>query len=623
MRTHQNPVRTMKSGRAVKSPRRYGESPPPTVSTIAQPQPLYERQLTLEVFLERLYREIHEAAQNEVSPTVRDSIRRYICEAGTQRYHDSLHVPEQMNLRNTRRTGRTAQSAVLRTALQALQTFSASRSAETTDHVGYPILAICLHPQTFRDSLTTNDTTLPWNARLNAISRQKDSLELFAKTRGLTFREQIEASKKYFDYMLSTCAQRPQAIGANKRPHSIFIDDDLTELHDNTHGALFPHLWALTGPGEPATRCRATFVVSTALHTDHPEIGAVGSTVTVDQEEIGDCEILDSYTWPRRREWPARDDPRYAGFEWDECVNCSGLNSPILREKPADWSYEPCRCTLAAHQAKHQRPLPAMVELFNTGTCGIGVRSLQKIAKNEIIGSYVGEIYPSRKKDANVLVPARYGDNSGSAYCFGQYLQRRHRKQASAPVDASQPASQPAAQAAKQAVKSASKLAAKSAAKGTAQQGIKRRAKRIRNDDDDDEESSKDSALAPLADDEYHVFNIDSMVKGNWTRFINHHCDYNTEFQRRNYGMKGHTVIQARQDINFGDEITISYGDEYFCGMKFACKCADLGCRRWNEDNKQNERRTLETVCRLADGPAWARDVPKLNDIWGKRKRKK
>ena len=63
--------------------------------------------------------------------------------------------------------------------------------------------------------------------------------------------------------------------------------------------------------------------------------------------------------------------------------------------------------------------------------------------------------------------------------------------------------------------------------------------------------------------------------RGSWARFINHRGDdtYNVEFWPLMMGMKYHTMVRARRDIAFGEELTTYYGYKYGMSMLRTSRC--------------------------------------------------
>ncbi|MCJ1447124.1 MAG: hypothetical protein MMC23_007633 [Stictis urceolatum] len=74
---------------------------------------------------------------------------------------------------------------------------------------------------------------------------------------------------------------------------------------------------------------------------------------------------------------------------------------------------------------------------------------------------------------------------------------------------------------------------------------------------------------------------IDSVYWGNWTRFINHSCEPNCEFQRVILGGKVRIMVVSIKPISMFDEIVVSYGDSYFDLTEpvLLCRCGTLSCK--------------------------------------------
>ncbi|KAK4464681.1 hypothetical protein QBC42DRAFT_156692, partial [Cladorrhinum samala] len=66
---------------------------------------------------------------------------------------------------------------------------------------------------------------------------------------------------------------------------------------------------------------------------------------------------------------------------------------------------------------------------------------------------------------------------------------------------------------------------------------------------------------------------IDSVRRGNWTRFVNHRCDPNVELVTTQAGKIRMLCFRARQNIEAGQEIFIHYGRPYFTSRSMACQC--------------------------------------------------
>ncbi|KAK3317601.1 hypothetical protein B0T19DRAFT_405285 [Cercophora scortea] len=59
---------------------------------------------------------------------------------------------------------------------------------------------------------------------------------------------------------------------------------------------------------------------------------------------------------------------------------------------------------------------------------------------------------------------------------------------------------------------------------------------------------------------------VDSRDYGNWTRFVNSHCDPNVSATIRNVGQVEGIAFQTARQINPGDQLFINYGRGYFAG---------------------------------------------------------
>ncbi|KAI8851727.1 hypothetical protein BC829DRAFT_386686, partial [Chytridium lagenaria] len=57
---------------------------------------------------------------------------------------------------------------------------------------------------------------------------------------------------------------------------------------------------------------------------------------------------------------------------------------------------------------------------------------------------------------------------------------------------------------------------------------------------------------------------IDIRFAGNWARFINHDANPNTNSMLVPYKNRWHVVFITKRLIRAGEEVTISYGDEYW-----------------------------------------------------------
>ncbi|KAF2267809.1 SET domain-containing protein [Lojkania enalia] len=66
--------------------------------------------------------------------------------------------------------------------------------------------------------------------------------------------------------------------------------------------------------------------------------------------------------------------------------------------------------------------------------------------------------------------------------------------------------------------------------------------------------------------------------QGNYTRFINHSCKANAQFQQFNW-LDTQRVILVSKGIEAGAEITVDYSDRYWGGLDKKCLCGESCCR--------------------------------------------
>ena len=71
---------------------------------------------------------------------------------------------------------------------------------------------------------------------------------------------------------------------------------------------------------------------------------------------------------------------------------------------------------------------------------------------------------------------------------------------------------------------------------------------------------------------------IDAAVEGNWTRFMNHSCNANTNYVLCAIGTKQRVIVEAVRTIRVYEEITSDYSDGYFTGG-LICHCGYSHCR--------------------------------------------
>lgn len=66
--------------------------------------------------------------------------------------------------------------------------------------------------------------------------------------------------------------------------------------------------------------------------------------------------------------------------------------------------------------------------------------------------------------------------------------------------------------------------------------------------------------------------------QGNFTRFVNHSCKANAQYDRFTW-MNTQRVILVSKGIEAGAEVTVDYGDKYWKGLDKRCLCGESCCR--------------------------------------------
>ncbi|KPI37745.1 uncharacterized protein AB675_235 [Cyphellophora attinorum] len=451
--------------------------------------------------------------------------------------------------------------------------------------VGYPVLSICLHAPFFLYYLSTGADEYPhisWEAMLNAIVGHR-STELFAKVRGLDFETPMERTHPRWHlldtYLVKDQTQLPRMFGT--RPTGGF------EFHNTTAiiqaGPPKKH-WAMPqDPRAAAVTCKITYTVGAGL--THVPGYTQGDVRTEDQIDIGDSTLLPGYQWPNQARWPS-DDPREDGYE-KPCLCCDTKRGPVRKTQSRRTYPAACNCTLDKYRKKRfdDKDMkgdvePVLFELVTSYRMGTGVKALQNIFTDEILGIYEGEMYPRSKLDEaarNALFgtnvnddtcqPDRYGGAAGNAYIMNAYMSKRHPKHEPQP-------------------------------------------KKRKASSDDTIVTERDVELLPLDANEWKTYSIDSAIRGNWTRYINHSCNPNTRYETVQIGQKSLMVVQAMRDISFGEILTVDYNESYFPHMPYRCKCGTEYCYQWNNaDPFGLKKQTLAMAMqKKSGGPRWVRD---------------
>lgn len=383
------------------------------------------------------------------------------------------------------------------------------RLRQVVDKVGYPVLSICLHSESFLGFMETGKddyADILWSDALAAIDDNAASLELFAKVYHLDFATPIHCFEDDFRLLTQYLFVSFNDAGSGERFGLEGDSDELKERH--SIASTYKRHYALNNKNV-AEVCQISYAVTQDLKRTYPELVVSGKEEGPEpQEIISDSVILKGYEWPFQKQW-ASDDPREAGV-LDPCACCGHTRGPIPKKRGGKNYPKGCECTFEDYRTKMQLTPEPLVEI-TMQRLGRSVRALQNFFKGDVVGLYVGEIYPrsiynNPRSNDESLVGNRYGGTSGGAYIPDQWMYRRHRR-----------------------------------GKGT-------------------EELTDNSQLEPLEKTEYKRYAIDAVLRGNFTRFINHSCDANTKFRHMQLGQKIVTTVEAAKNIPFGTIITVEYG---------------------------------------------------------------
>ncbi|KAI9739211.1 MAG: hypothetical protein M1834_007424 [Cirrosporium novae-zelandiae] len=203
----------------------------------------------------------------------------------------------------------------------------AKRLAVFAKMLSWMLLSICLHSHAFLMAVMTYPDHV-WRVLCLAITPNKLSLELFAKSRDLPWQAPLEVLHAAHKGLTSLASNMKSTLTINRIDH--------------------PHQWALTLSGT-ASRLPYTNITSNIYHHSF---------------------------FPRARPpyWPFLTYPIDPMTRRSADRNCKICNSPYI-----------CPCNPSSLPQLH-------IELREYSGKGIGVRSLQAIPAGTILGEYVGEI---------------------------------------------------------------------------------------------------------------------------------------------------------------------------------------------------------------------------------------
>ncbi|KAK5233969.1 hypothetical protein LTR47_005087 [Exophiala xenobiotica] len=366
-------------------------------------------------FMIRLYAEILAAAVGPINDKERSEIRGLVRKARTLRFLDLCTKEDADNLKNILKDSQPSEirgEKVVRRAINDLQVSHPERLVGFCHSPNLVLLCICAHSQTFRAAIARDNAESKaekqprWGDILSKIKKCASSLELFAKTRGLEWRKELDAINSDWDSLLTSCFQGSQHINGINHKNFGIGPEDLREIHHPTDET--PHHWVLPRSKEGAKRGQFEYKFNTGLSKQkfygrkvpgklngsrRPKIGTrqVAEQVNVDQSMV-----LDTYDWSYLPD-QAQGDPRFAGYKGRCCSACGKEDA--------------CSCTLTDLCSEKGGVANPLLELIATEKTGVGVRVLQEFKRKDFVGEYIGEIYP-------LQVPGRYGEKEGEMYVF-------------------------------------------------------------------------------------------------------------------------------------------------------------------------------------------------------------
>jgi hypothetical protein len=405
-----------------------------------------------------IYREIHLCATSQRGALKKYEITDFLYRARVSRFFDLLPSTDRAALEDQlRRTDARASRPVQDSKEVLDDTLLRHRVREFCNEQKLLLFCICAHSNTFQKAIDrieidntssiTRNSTPDWSDVYRMVEHCASSLELFALCYDYDWVANLRAHEQHFDTMLS------QIYDHDQREQAPLIDitaknfgirtGDLTPLHQipENHEGRTHHHWALpTVANEPAVRVSVECEVTTdmkekaRLFTNDferimgrkrsrpaPPEEAVGERLRIIQMNIAKSQVLKGHeqSWPYR----LQKFPVFCDSSNRRCAVCrekSSEQDPTKQVKAKDYA---CHCSFEDLLKDQNRPgfpydksRDILLELYDTGTVGNGVRALQSIPRDTYIGAYVGEVYPLVDKTGRDII--RYGEPADTAYQF-------------------------------------------------------------------------------------------------------------------------------------------------------------------------------------------------------------
>ncbi|MCJ1250770.1 hypothetical protein MMC30_007998 [Trapelia coarctata] len=211
---------------------------------------------------------------------------------------------------------------------------------------GLMILCILSFSPTFRKSCV-KDTDANWQALRHEIQENFESIEYFAKVRGLQWANLLEVDHDFRAH-----------IWTDRKG---WLMERLGDVR-----VQYPHAMIV-----PEGRGRLRL----PMYEGRAQVNISKNTYRHDL--FSDMRFEEPPEWPEELDYPS--DPS-ARLEGTTCINCRSTTT---------CGCDPRNCDIV------QEPLMELYHYNKYGARGTGIRTLQKIKKNTVLGEYLGEIVPS------------------------------------------------------------------------------------------------------------------------------------------------------------------------------------------------------------------------------------
>ncbi|KIX93736.1 uncharacterized protein Z520_10642 [Fonsecaea multimorphosa CBS 102226] len=541
----------------------HGNSPGGNTGRPNKKRRLSESGSTVEGFMIKLYAEIHHAATVRTIGQwdrywTQDLLRR----ARTVRFFDLATGSARHHLRarlDKFESDSPKEKRVAKLAKDDVGISYAQRLTEFCDNPNLLFLTICAHSKSFREAILRSDAESralgepEWSLIYSRIKECASSLELFARTHKFDWTDALFFFNGHFEDLLIIVYKHCQDARDKDGVSFGIGDDDLSETHpigaEDKHKVH--HHWALpVEDGEPAVwpsvKCTITqdLVNAGFVHGEVAVAGipAEGNNLEVDaaailplkskqvlqQFNIDQVIVLPNYDWPAEvhqvtyPDGSVYEDPTFCGFPKNPCGVCGAETQNAQQQQQSPQAEPACQCTFADLCKWHNKP------------------------PQDNHGDILVELYTTAEKGRGVraLQPIRKGTY------LGEYTGE---------IYAAQP----------DANNSVGTLANPRYGLMTYHMVL-------------DVARADDYTTAKAQAGYRPQYVVDAAHRGGWTRYINHSCAPNTRFYVMNVGQRTRIIIKAVRKIAFGEEITISYGKNYFEQLRIACRCGAPKCKYKN-----------------------------------------